>query len=293
MKRFVAVLVVLTATLVPSPSGAAVANRYVALGDSYTAAPLVPEPVGDPYDCGRSTQNYPHVVARWVHATSFTDVSCGSAETEHMTKPQDGLPLGGTNPPQFNALDANVGLVTIGISGNDVGFGSTTTTCVQPPEALGGESCKAALTAGGHDRVSEAIKKAAPLVAAVLKGIHQRSPMATVVLVGYPDLMPEHSDAGCYPYVPILPVDVAWVRAKNKELNAMLAAQAKKGHALYADWYTPTIGHDMCQIPTKAWTNAVVVVPLSYPAHPNLFGERAAAHAVVHVLHAAHFTLPR
>ena len=34
----------------------------------------------------------------------FLDVSCGWAETKHMTSPQTGLPLGGTNPPQFNAL---------------------------------------------------------------------------------------------------------------------------------------------------------------------------------------------
>jgi hypothetical protein len=35
---------------------------YVALGDSYTSAPLVPNQHGDPIDCGRSDHNYPSLV---------------------------------------------------------------------------------------------------------------------------------------------------------------------------------------------------------------------------------------
>src|SRR5258708_24306794 len=95
---------------------------YVALGDSYTSAPVIPNQHGDPIDCGRSDHNYPSLVAEALGAATFVDVSCGSAETKHMTEPQTGLPLGGTNPPQFNALRPDATLVTVGIGGNDAGL---------------------------------------------------------------------------------------------------------------------------------------------------------------------------
>ncbi len=73
-------------------SGAAAAQAaigpYVSLGDSYTAAPLVPNPTGNPILCGRSTNNYPSDVSRVLSPTSFTDASCSSATTVDMTQSQ-------------------------------------------------------------------------------------------------------------------------------------------------------------------------------------------------------------
>jgi hypothetical protein len=40
---------------------------------------------------------------------------------------------------------------------------------------------------------------------------------------------------------------VPYVRAKQKELNAMLAAQAAANGAGLIDWYTASIGHDAWQ----------------------------------------------
>jgi GDSL-like Lipase/Acylhydrolase family len=91
-------------------------------GGSYTSAPLVPNQYGEPIDCGRSDHNYPSLVAQEFKVDTFVDVSCGSAQTKHMTEPQTDLPLGGTNPPQFNALRADATLVTVGIGGNDAGL---------------------------------------------------------------------------------------------------------------------------------------------------------------------------
>ena len=60
-------------------TAAAATGPYVSLGDSYTAAPLVPSPTGNPILCGRSTNNYPSDVARAIAPATFTDVSCSSA----------------------------------------------------------------------------------------------------------------------------------------------------------------------------------------------------------------------
>ena len=67
--------------------------------------------------------------------------------------------------------------------------------------------------------------------------------------------------------------DLPWVVARYKEMNAMLAREAAAHDATYVDVYTPSIGHDACQLPTQAWLNAAVLVPPSFPAHPNQLGE--------------------
>src|SRR3954465_15193419 len=118
MRRLIPFAVV-ALTLVAAPAARAGVGTYVALGDSYPSAPLIPNQHGEPIDCGRSDHNYPSLVAAALKPKVFTDVSCGSAQTKDMTAPQTGLPAGGTNPPQFNALGPSVDLVTVGIGGND------------------------------------------------------------------------------------------------------------------------------------------------------------------------------
>ncbi len=275
-------MVCAAAAVVSSRATGAAPNAYVALGDSYTSAPFISAPDG-PIDCGRSDRNYPHLVQTVLRYPAFRDVSCGSADTKDMWETQGPLPLGNFNPPQFNALGADTALVTLGIGGNDIGFGGATSECAQPPEPLGGEPCNVRYTQGGVDKISQRIVEAAPKIAAVLDGIHERAPAAKVLVVGYPALLPETNE-GCYPYVPVLPDDIAWLRAKNKELNAMLASEAAKDGSTYVDWYGPSIGHDMCKPPGIAWTNAIAVVPPSYPAHPNMLGEQGAANAVLRTL---------
>src|SRR5207245_819479 len=46
-------------------------SSYVALGDSYTAGPLIPEQLPDPMGCFRSDHNYPHLVAAALRVSAF------------------------------------------------------------------------------------------------------------------------------------------------------------------------------------------------------------------------------
>src|SRR5690606_11900370 len=82
-----------TATGLDSPADSAAdhsaVNHYVALGDSYTSGPLVPEQRPEIPGCARSTGNYPSLLAQRLDVAEFTDVSCGGASTEHMTAPQE------------------------------------------------------------------------------------------------------------------------------------------------------------------------------------------------------------
>src|SRR6478672_1383292 len=91
-------------------------HRYVALGDSYTAAPFVPLTQLS-NGCLRSSDNYPALVAAGMPGTRLVDVSCSGADTASMTGIQ--RIEGADQPPQFDALTRGTDLVTVGIGGND------------------------------------------------------------------------------------------------------------------------------------------------------------------------------
>jgi hypothetical protein len=56
------------------PASAQAAGRYVALGDSYTAGPLIANQSLPPLGCLRSDQDYPAEVQRALGFASFADL---------------------------------------------------------------------------------------------------------------------------------------------------------------------------------------------------------------------------
>ncbi|MGH3416292.1 MAG: SGNH/GDSL hydrolase family protein, partial [Actinocrinis sp.] len=91
--------------------------------------------------------------------------------------------------------------------------------------------------------------------------------------------LPEHNN-GCWPLQPIAYGDVSYLRSTEKRLNAMLAAAAASNGAQYVDTYTPTIGHDVCQLPGTKWIEGIVPLAPAAPFHPNALGEAAMARAL-------------
>ena len=63
-------------------------QRYVALGDSFTAAPYVPS-TDLAEGCLRSNGNYPSLVAERLDIPTLVDVSCSGADTRDLTHPQN------------------------------------------------------------------------------------------------------------------------------------------------------------------------------------------------------------
>jgi lysophospholipase L1-like esterase len=251
-------------------------QSYVALGDSYTAGPVIPVQQPDPFGCLRSDRNYPHLVAAALGITNFRDASCSGAETEDMTAPQGVSP--GPNPPQFDRLETSTELVTLGIGGNDIGFSEIIDNCFAATPS--GHPCRDHYVVNGHDELRARIAATAPKVAGVLQGIHERSPLARIYVVPYIAILPE-TGPGCWPQMPIAPDDVAYLRGIEKELNRMLAQQARANGARYVDAYTPSIGHDACQLPTSRWVEPAVPTTPAAPVHPNLFGMQGYAAAVL------------
>lgn len=303
----VAALIAVSLIGTPAPASAQDAEtpyqEYVSLGDSWTADVVIlglagqPTKNGVPFDCFQATNNYPKQVAKALKVPTFRDASCGSATTDDFAAPQTGLPMGGTNPPQFDRLSPTTDLVTVGIGGNDAGVASAAIGCINLlpalrvqgvsilPAPLGG-SCKAKLTAGGVDTIGEAIVRSEDKVVNALQEIHRISPNARVLLVNYLAAVPPKH---CFPYVPILPEDMPYLYEKFNELNAMVARAAARGGAELVDTYTPTLGHDVCKGPFKRYVEAVIPVSLNgpavaVPAHPNSAGANAQARIVLEAI---------
>jgi hypothetical protein len=282
----IAVVVALTvATLIAAVAPAAAADRYVGLGDSFAAGPLIPLQIR-PFGCLKSNNNYVHMVQRRKGFAEFRDPSCSGAETEDMTQSQNVSPR--PNPPQFDSLSTGTVAVTLTISGNDIGFSSIAEDCFSPtPNA--GSPCKDQYTAGGQDEISRRIAETAPKVDAVLDGIYARSPQATTFVVNYSALFP-HSGPGCWPQMPVAEGDVPYLRAKQEELNQMLADQVAANqdqNVQLVDVYAASVGHDACAPPLLRWVEPYVPASAAAPLHPNLIGMRAFAHLVLREMAAA------
>ncbi|HEY3478474.1 MAG TPA: SGNH/GDSL hydrolase family protein, partial [Streptomyces sp.] len=226
-------------------------------------------------NCARSDHNYPSIVAAARKATAFKDVSCSGATTDNMWKSQ------GTNGPQLDALNRDTGLVTVQIGGNDIGFSSIIGTCARlSSQDPTGDPCRRYYASSGIDQLTVAVARTAPKIDAVLRAVHARAPHARVLVVGYPDLLPDDG-SGCYPSVPFAAKDFAYLRDTGKRLNLMLRLVAEWDRAEYVDTYGPTVGHDMCKAPDVRWIEPLQPASPAAPAHPNAKGEEAMARAVL------------
>ena len=254
-------------------ASSAAAKTWVGLGDSFAAGPLIPNQVA-PFGCLKSDRNFARQAAARL-GYALTDMSCSGAKTDHMTAPQS--TDAGTNPPQFNALTAATNVVSLQIGGNDIGFSGILENCATPNPFDG---CKGDYVHDGRDEISERIAATSPKVNAVLQGIRARSPVARVFVVNYAAILPE-TGSGCWPQVPLAFSDVSYFRAKQKELNAMLASRAAANGATLVDDYTASIGRDACKGSSTRWVEPLVPSTWAAPFHPNLNGMTGIANVVV------------
>ena len=267
----------------PEPSAratvATVANRYVALGDSFSAGPLVPttDLAGG---CARSDHNYPSLVARALRVTTFVDVTCSGATTGDLTGFQ--RPFEDSRvPPQLRAVTPDTTLVTLGIGGNDLDlFATLVRTCPRLRSTdPSGAPCARQLAAVGPD-LDAAVDTISSRVGRALRTIRERAPAAEVVLVGYLRLVP---DRGTCAALPLAAGDYAEGRRISEALDAALHRAARSTGTTFVDMYAASRGHDICS--DHPWVNGSVTDrrrALAY--HPFAAGMRADARAVLAAL---------
>lgn len=234
---------------------------YVALGDSYSAGPLVTTIRSDPSGCVRSTDNYPAFLADWLSVGSYTDVTCSGADTDDLTGRQRMLD-GNRAAPQLDALSADTDLVTLGIGGNDFGIFSSLIDCVE-----GCTPQRNAVLLRNAGRVEQRVADA-------VRAIAKRSPDAEIYVVGYPQVLPV--DKSCQE-VPLPPAELKAGAQVADRLNVSLRTGAESAGASYVDVEPASEGHDVCA-GKSAWINGPqTLMGIAAPFHPVLAGMRGVA----------------
>ncbi|HYH34641.1 MAG TPA: SGNH/GDSL hydrolase family protein [Nocardioides sp.] len=256
--------------------------RYVAMGDSYSAASgVLPLDPTAPPQCLRSSRNYPHVLAgrlaRRQRPVRLTDVTCGAAETGDYFEPQyDGV------PPQLAALTRRTRLVTMTIGGNDNGVfvGAIAKCGTAGLAALGrGNPCEEQY---GRSFVRTIRHKTRPALVKALRAVHRHAPRARVAILGYPWIVPR--EVGCFARLPVAEGDVPYLRNIQRVLNRAVERAARRTGSTYVDLNRVSHGHDACQDLGVRWVEPVLTSTNPVVVHPNALGERKMARRALQVL---------
>jgi lysophospholipase L1-like esterase len=251
--------------------------RYVALGDSYSAASgVLPLDLFAPPECLRSVRNYPHVIAADTGA-QLKDVTCGAAETSDFFEAQ--YP---DVAPQLDALKQDTQLVTMTIGGNDSGvFIDTILACgTAGLSTLGqGSPCKDRYGSSFEDTINTVTY---PALVKSLDAVRTKSPAARVAILGYPWIMP--ASDGCFTKMPIAQGDVPYVRGIQATLNDAVRRAAAATGSTYVDFSTISNGHDACQPLGVRWIEPVLQGTNPVIVHPNALGESEMAARTMTVL---------
>jgi lysophospholipase L1-like esterase len=245
---------------------------YVALGDSYTAGPLIPPIREDAPGCFRSSNNYPAYVADLLDVATYADASCSGARTEDVLGRQD-LMFDNRARPQVRLLSEGTDLVTVGLGGNDFGlFGSISGGC--------GGDWRARATPC-RDRFGETKARDARRIRGTLRdaleSVREAAPNADVYVVGYPHILP---GSGSCRMAGFTAGDAAWANVVARALNRSLRLAAEDTGATYVDLYPASEGHDICA-GEDAWVNGLNTQMSAAAAfHPFQAGMQATARAI-------------
>ncbi|MGK5678071.1 SGNH/GDSL hydrolase family protein [Actinoplanes sp. URMC 104] len=218
---------------------------YVALGDSYSSGVGAP---GQSLFCLRSPQGYPGQWAARNKPKSFTDLSCGGAET------------GDVRNLQVPFLSRGADLISITIGGNDAGFASTVLGC-----QVGTDAACAQTVADARADITTTLPAALDATYAAIK---RKAPNAKVVVLGYPRLF-DTSSASCG----LTGMSLAKRRTLNEGadvLNDVIAARASAAGFVFSDVRDEFAGHGICS--SSPYLNGLTVTPPQNSFHPNLNG---------------------
>lgn len=291
------------ATAVPASAErvrAAEPLKWVALGDSYSADVMVPpwDAPADSDGCGRSGFNWEAMLKQDLNAAhpgwvDLTDVTCGGATVAQGVlgpQPADllfGPPVTGkdhggwvTKPPQIDAVDAHTDIVTVGIGGNDFGFGEILNNClaVGAEQTLPVKYCKTYYESEeGQHWLNERWQILEDGLQATVADIHSRAPEAKVFLLGYPAIAPSVYGCSYGNFHQLgtvrLTNDAPYLDSLQQQLNQRISDTAGDNQATYVDTYTSSEGHGVCATGSNRWmygifSNLVMPPGVDKPADP-------------------------
>ncbi len=240
-----------------------------------------------PYEnlCHRHGRAYPNQLRErfQIPAQSAIFVACSGATTENVGYPGVGKTQfeqpspygvhGGLTQTATVAEFAQGGhpdLITIGIGGNDAGFGDIIgecmwSTCTEPDFA---NRTLATIYGATYTKVR-----------LTLANLRSTYPGATIVAFGYPSIVDDPAQA-CVPRVG--PDEMAWVKnVVLPSINETIKDASASAGVAYADITRATVGHGVCSsdrwINSIRWGNDKYGVVGNESLHPNQRGHDAIA----------------
>lgn len=277
LRRLAALVVVsLVAALVAVPAAgaqvdaAAATASYVALGDSFSSGEGVPPFLAGTNtasnQCHRSTRAYPAVIAGQVGVpprTQSRSWACSGATIGSLYQRQ------WNESSQLSHLSPSTTLVTVGISGNDVGYSPVLLYCLVHVHCNGYQ----------ESRVAAATAIVAGQLQILLSDIRALAPNARILVVGYPRLLPPNPRHSCYPGFGRLDIgEQRWANRAVARLDRVIAAAVASQadpRMRFVDVYEAFAGHEMCG-GGGAMRGINLINPV-YSAHPTALGQRLVA----------------
>lgn len=219
------------------------ADRYVALGDSYSSGTGTGSYTLNS-GCQRGTYAYPYLASRQRANTTLVFVACSGATTDDVMA------------NQISSVTSDTRLVSITIGGNDAGFTDVVTSCV----TIG---CGAAIT-----RANTYIRTTLPgKLNTVYAAIQRQAPGATVAVLGYPRLFSSSSCAGT---TGIDASERTQLNGLADLADATIAGRAAAYGFRYVSAVSPWTGHAICS--GSAWLNGLNIFSIGESFHPNRAG---------------------
>lgn len=239
--RAVVVLCFLCALAAPS---AALADNYVALGDSYSSG------VGtNSYtlssSCLRSVYAYPYLAAQQRANTSLNFVACSGATTTTLMS------------SQISAVNSGTNIVSVTIGGNDIGFASLLVQCTLV-------NCNSALT-DATNALPGSLNSKLDTVYSAIKS--QAASGAKIVVLGYPRLF---STSGCWGTTGISSSERSNGNLLADKVDQTIAARAAAYGFTYKSAVGAFTGHAVCS--SSAWLNGLNIFNTTESFHPNRNG---------------------
>ncbi|RDV43099.1 SGNH/GDSL hydrolase family protein [Leifsonia sp. ku-ls] len=282
-------------SLLTGAAAHAAPTGYLALGDSYAAGQAIGGAKGDDADCLQSVDSYPSQVAQNLGLT-LTDNTCSGAVLNDLFHTS-----AKGRAPQVNAPAESVSLITLSISGNDLGFSPLLTSCLalSATGPLTGHqpTCKDKHTVDGVDQLQAKIEReVGPVLVDTLYDLRAAYPSARILLVGYPTLMPDasHTPAGgCFAPLgqgdsfPFVTSDLAWMNTVQRALDRKLALAAQYAGVDYLSQMATTVDNSACSATGEPFIAPLTLKGLSATPqsfHPNAAGLKAIGQAVTSAL---------
>jgi lysophospholipase L1-like esterase len=225
---------------------AASADRYVALGDSFSSG------VGTgSYSlssaCKRSVYAYPYLLSQQRANTALSFVACSGATTTDLLN------------NQLAALDATpTDIVTVTIGGNDIGFANLIYQCTVA-------DCSAAL-----DSTRASLESVlGPRLDTVYATIRGHALGARIIVLGYPH---EFSSSSCLGTYGVSATERTKANQLADALDATIATHVSAAGAAftYKSAVVPFVNHAVCS--STPWLNGLNIFNTSESYHPNKAG---------------------